>query len=276
MKTKVILGFTLIFSVFIFFNACVKKDFDEPDVSYIPFDPDKVLTIADIKQLYDSNHHYYKFTDIFSVFATVTMDDKSGNIYKSAFIQDNTGGIDLYLNSSGLYQGDSIRIMLQGTIISDYSDLIQITNLDIEKNIVKIKPLVEVEPLLVTLQDIINIPYEFQSELIKLEAVQFIDGELGKTFADAQNLDSENRLLEDCYDNQVDVRTSGYADFADLVVPVGKGSMIAIASYYDGNVQLVIRSINELQLDSLRCDGTWGPIIFQGFDDGFNNWNPIS
>ena len=81
-----VLGLVLIF------NSCVKDTPDVPPNVTIPFDENKVLTIQDIKLIKDTSGSY-TFDDIYSVFAVVGMDEESGNIYRSAYVQDETGGI---------------------------------------------------------------------------------------------------------------------------------------------------------------------------------------
>ena len=245
-------GFLAALSMVIVLSGCVKNDYDDPPSSSVPFDANKILTIEQVKQIYDDSGAY-KFTDIYSVYATVTMDDALGNIYKSAYVQDATEGIDLYLNASGLFQGDSIRIMLDGSTVSMYHELMQIQDLDVDSSIVKLKTLVNIEPKLVTIADIYT--GEYQSKIIKLEGVQFVQGDLGKTYADATGLQSENRTLETCDGSTIIVRTSGYATFAGEKLPTGKGSIIAIASIYDEDMQLVIRRLSEVNLTGERCDG---------------------
>ena len=68
-------------------------------------------------------------------------------------------------------------------------------------------------------------------------------------------------MLEDCDGNTIIIRTSGYANFASDTLPEGNGSLIAIASVYNGEAQLVIRSINEVQLTGNRCGGGGGDPI---------------
>lgn len=245
-------GFLAILSMVIVLSGCVKNDYDDPPVTSVPFDANKILTIEQVKQIY-ADSGQYKFNDIYSVYATVTMDDALGNIYKSAYVQDNNEGIDLYLNASGLFQGDSIRIMLDGSTVSMYYELMQIQDLHVDSNIVKLKTLVNIEPKLVTIADIFT--GDFQSKLIKLEDVQFIQSDIGKTYADADNLISENRTLETCDGSTIIVRTSGYATFAGEKLPTGKGSIIAIASVYGDDMQLVIRRLSEVNLTGERCDG---------------------
>jgi hypothetical protein len=70
------------------------------------------------------------------------MDDKSGNIYKSAYVQDVSRGINLHLMSSGgLYVGDSIRIKLKGLVLSEYAGMMQIDSVKVVDNIVKLATL---------------------------------------------------------------------------------------------------------------------------------------
>ncbi|MCD4665936.1 MAG: DUF5689 domain-containing protein, partial [Bacteroidales bacterium] len=103
MKRTIIIGFAILLTgIAIFMNSCVKDKPDEPPYNAIPFDPEKVLTIEEIKSLYDQNGEKFTFTDVYSVFATIVMDEKSGNIYKTAYVQDATGGIQLnFFNSGG-------------------------------------------------------------------------------------------------------------------------------------------------------------------------------
>ncbi|MCK4361459.1 MAG: hypothetical protein KAV70_06915, partial [Bacteroidales bacterium] len=117
---------SVLFGVASCFTSCVKQDFDEPPMYKIPIG--KVLTIAEVRQIYyDSSN--YTFKEDYSVYAIVTMDGSSGNIYKSAYVQDATGAINLHLKEpGGLRVGDSIRVYLKNCIVSDYSELIQIDN----------------------------------------------------------------------------------------------------------------------------------------------------
>ncbi|HPF93581.1 MAG TPA: DUF5689 domain-containing protein, partial [Tenuifilaceae bacterium] len=65
--------------------------------------------------------------------------------------------------------------------------------------------------------------------------------------------------LQDEDGNTVMVRSSGYAKFADTNVPNGMGSIIAIASRYDDELQLLIRSTDEVVFNQTRWD------MFEGY-----------
>jgi len=126
-----------------------------------------------------------------------------------------------------------------------------------------------IEPTLVTIPEVESGDYE--SMLVKLEDVQFSKADLDKTYADESQ--SGNRILEDCNDNSVIVRTSNYANFAYDTIAQGKGDFTAIASVFNSDWQLTIRTTQEVNLTGERCDGGGGgPIdpvdeINEGFDD---------
>jgi len=279
MKQPIITRFALLLATaVILLNSCVDDTPDTPPSTSIPFDATKVLTIGQIKQMLVDSGGIYTFTDIYSVFGVVVMDENSGNIYESSFIQDATGGIQLnFIYTSGMYLGDSVRILLKGGTVELYHGLYEIKNLKPADNVFKIKTGLFYEPQTVTIEELNTNIDAYQSTLIKLDSVQFSDSEMGKTYADSANLVDENHTLEDCDGFQTIIRSSGYSSFANTELPSGKGSLIAIASVYDAETQLVIRQTYEVQLTALRCDGGTGNILFfEGFDDGYGAWENIS
>jgi hypothetical protein len=243
------------------FQGCVDRKFDEPPAPTIP--TGNVLTISDLYQIYADSGRY-TFTGDYSVYAVVSMDEKSGNIYKNVYVQDGEKGIDLHLLSSGgLYQGDSIRIYLKGLVIDNYNGIMQLDSVDVDKNIVKQATDVEVQPIVVS--SISQLNDDLLCKLIKLENVQFLFSDTNKTFADAVNRVSENRTLEDCDGNQLIVRTSGYAKFAGYSVPDGNGSMVGIFSKYGSDYQFLIRSYSEVDMNGERCGSV--VYLYKDFSD---------
>ncbi|MFO8144880.1 MAG: DUF5689 domain-containing protein [Candidatus Syntrophosphaera sp.] len=262
--------------------SCVKTEFDAPETDGIPYDPDKVVNIEYLKSSLGlelgQEELPLKIEDDYSLFATVIMDDKSGNIYKSAFIQDETGGINLRLMSAGgLYEGDYIRINLKNTTLSIYQNLWQLDSVDVDKNIQKLatwscettiwgdpKPVIEPEEATIGL---INAQV-FESQLVKLEDVQFRIDELGKTYADSEDeFTTVNRILIDCEGDTVIVRTSGFAKFADEPIPGGNGSLVGVVSRYRDEFQLLLRDQNEVNLDGSRCEDDLEIITIQDIRD---------
>ena len=191
----------------------------------------------------------------YSIFGNITCEETNGNFYKEVFMQDLSGAIKLKLKASGgLYIGDSIRINIQGITMSEYGELIQLENVDVDQQVVKIATERFITPYEATIPQLSL--SEDQSRLVKLNDVEF--SEMGMTYADAVNLSTGSRLLSDCNGNTVSVRTSGYANFADDTLPYGNGSIVGIFTIYNSEKQFVIRDINEVMLDSSRCNAGGG------------------
>ncbi|MBP8824305.1 MAG: choice-of-anchor J domain-containing protein [Flavobacteriales bacterium] len=235
-----------------------KKEFDSPPVRTIP--AGGVLTIAQLKALYQGTPVHFTDSAAQSVYAVVTADEQSGNLYKNLYVQDHTGAMAIrLLNSGGLYQGDSIRIYLPGTVLSPYNGLMQIDSVDVDNNVVKQATGVYVAPTATTIAALAadaGLGGALQSKLISLSGVEFTDSTGTLTYADPINQATLNRDLEDCNGSTVIVRTSGYANFAGQHLPTGKGTFIGIASWFGSSPQLYIRNLSDVQLNGPRCGST--------------------
>ncbi len=249
-KAYKVFGFLL--AAAFLWNACVKNDFDTPDPMVLPVG--EVHTLAELRQMFAANNNQpIKFTEDVSVYGVITMDGSSGNIYRGAYMQDGTAAINLRIMSpGGLYQGDSIHLNLKGTLLSAYENMLQIDSVHTGKNVAKLATKVEVEPLTTNINNLLS-DASLQARLIRLEGVEFHQNELGKTYADGENLITQNRILRDCDGNEILVRTSGFASFADYNIPEGNGSFVAVLAHFRDDKQLYIRDIEEVQLDGDRC-----------------------
>ena len=257
--------------------SCNKK-YDNPPANEVPVG--EIISIGDLKDMFtgsvtviDSNY---------SIVGNITTEETNGAFYKEIYMEDLSGAIKIQLKASGgLYIGDSIRINVKNVTMSEYGDLIQLDNIDVDQQVVKISTEKFIEPFESSINQLsIN---EDQSRLVKLIDVEFT--EMGMTYADAINLTTGSRILSDCNGNTISVRTSGYANFADDTLPSGKGSVIGIFTIYNSEKQFVVRDINEVKLDSARCNGSSGgggggggtgsSILLKDFNDGFitsGNW----
>ena len=243
---------TLALLLLIGVNSC-KKDIDEPVIPIIP--TGDVMVVSDLIAMASNVPH--KFTEDKSVYGMITLGEENGALYKEAYFQDANGGIKLeLLSSSGLKAGDSIRIYLKGTRIYNYHNQVVLDSLHITDNVIRISAGNPTFPKEVTVSDITTGAYTGQ--LVKIMDIQFKDSDLGKTWADAATNSTANRDIENCDQATLIVRTSGYANFAGLQLPQGKGSMVAIASVYNADYQLYVRSMTEVEMDGIRCDGGSG------------------
>ena len=250
------------------FISC-NKTYDEPPVVEIP--EGTRISISDLKDMFTGSP--ITLDSNYSIYGNITCEETNGNFYKEAYIQDLSGAIKLKLDASGgLYIGDSVRVSLNGITMSEYGDLIQLDNISVDEQIVKIATDRFVTPYTTS---IINLNIEDdQSRLIKLDSVEFESTNV--TYADAINLATGERYLNDCYGNSILVRTSGYANFADDTVASGKGSIIGIFTRYGATKQFIIRDINEVNMEGDRCGGSSGGggggsgnyILNKDFNDG--------
>jgi hypothetical protein len=255
-------------------TGCI--DNNETPPPDIQFASGTVVTIQQVKNLYSAelakvwtDRKPVCIFDNWALKGIVTASDKKdGNLYKEAYIQDATGGLRLTFDAtSGLYMGDSVIVNLKGLYLSDYGNLIQlgsipyiddagsirVMGINMDGYVKKTSINNPTIPEVVTIAQIKSVSY--LGKLVKLNSVQFTDGEIGKTYADYM-IDppaSANRYLMDCNKNEIIVRSSGYASFASDTIADLNGSVIGIVTVFNSDYQLVIRDFSEVQLTNERC-----------------------
>ncbi|MFP4449105.1 MAG: DUF5689 domain-containing protein [Bacteroidales bacterium] len=276
MKQLTSLKYLSIISIFFMgmLLSCVEENYDLPPETTVPIGDE--YTINELKQLAEDGDFVFPDTVDASVYGIVTMDDKLGNIYKTAYIQDESGAIALHQNGfGGIYQGDSVRVYLRNLKIGKYNELFQIDAQDgegflLDSHIVKLDTGIEMEPELLTISELKSNISEHQGKLVEINDVQFIAEDTSKTLADtSDNNLSRNTYLIDSEGNTIMVRTSGYADFAGEPVPDLNGTFIGIISQYNQDRQLLIRNPEELEMNNTRFLA-----FVKNFDDNsFGSWS---
>jgi hypothetical protein len=253
------------------FTACVDHEFDEPPVGDLQR-LEANATIDDIKALHTLGEDPGLITQPLLIEGIVAADDRSGNFFRQIAIQDASGGIILRLNATGLFNdfpvGTRIIVDCEGLYIGDYNGLYQISGspdngieeLLIDQHVYVTEQGLTVEPTVVSidgLQDATTLN-NLLATLIKFENVQFIDANTQVPYADVINRQSVNRTLVDCNGNEIIVRTSGYADFANEPTPAGNGSLTAILTVFGNTRQLVLRDPGDVMMEEDRCGGSVG------------------
>ena len=265
----------LVFTLLLGFSSCVDNVIDEPPVKGAPV-LETNATVADLKSKLTLGQ-ITEITEDWVLDAIIVADDESGNFYKNVIIQDETGGIAVRIEANNLYTilpvGREVYIRAKGLFIGDYNGLPQIGYANDNGNLLTIPfPFVDSESddalivparrdqaVVAKVTTLAALTQADINTLVKFEEVQFSEGELGETYADVVEEQSANRSLEDCNSNSAIVRTSGFADFAGTSVQEGNGSLTAIYSVFGTTDQLVIRDLNDLQLNSTRCDDPGNP-----------------
>ncbi len=258
--------------------GCVKREFDEPPVGGEPINVTPNISIAALKALHVTPGGFDTIKQDLIIGGVVVMDDRSGNYYKSLVIQDTSGGIEVRFNDGFLYNqfpvGRQIFIFCKDLILTDYNNLTQLTGSVIEqggatsnvglteaqvrRKIVKGPMVGAPTPRTMRINELNN---SHISTLIRLEGVQFIAADAGKTYADPITKNSLNRTLMDCSGNKLVLRSSGYADFAGQLTPTGNGSIVGVLSVFGTTLQMYIRDLNDVNMTGDRCSGVGGQLM---------------
>ena len=246
-------------------------------------------TVAEVKQLYTTGN-LNQITGNFYVKAKVTANDETGNLYKYIYVEDATGGIRVNINKTNLYQdprfkvGKNLIIKLKDLYIGVSGgefqigqpfngNIGQIAELDVYKTFFDSNE--AATAVVATEKTITNLTTADVGRWIKIKGLQFIDTDLGKTFAAGS---TTNRTLEDCSGKKIILRTSNFASFAGATLDNGKGDVYAILSIFNGTYQLWIPKQVNADLDGVRCDGTL-PVYETIFSDAFaslSNWTAVN
>ncbi len=266
-------------------SSCVKTDFDEPDLPN-PCDMQSGLTpnitVQGIGTLFASlplvqgSTTVHQFPDSNIVLeAIVVSNDASGNIYKSLYLEDATGAVMLSIEGSDLYndypQGQKVHLNLANMTV-EFDTWVSIHEIGygtyVEGSVIKGigRIPVTILPNLLknhsckttptpTVLDLAGINVANMGRLVTFNNVQIIAADTAKTYADAVSDPpaSANIMLEDCNGTQIIMRNSGYALFAGLNVPNGKGSVTGILTKYGSDYQILLNDTSGVQLNGTRC-----------------------
>jgi hypothetical protein len=252
-----IISISLVFLTLL--SSCVKEDFDTVPEKEYTVDFEANATIAELKELYRGSNVLVDENIIIK--GVITANDESGNFYKELYLQDSTGAMNLRIDQTNMYIdypiGQLVYIKCSGLYLGTFNDVFQLgysRNVDrineafIENYIFKSDGGEPIEPKVVSITELND---EDLGMLIKLENVQFKNPD--QTYADGDNQTDRTTVLEDCEGNELDVRNSGYATFANDDLPDGNGSIIGIhGKYFD--YQLKIRTTEEVELTGDRCN----------------------
>ncbi|MDL2261902.1 DUF5689 domain-containing protein [Bacteroidales bacterium OttesenSCG-928-I21] len=258
MKIKIILS--VIISVMVLSFVRCDKELDSPPLKQI--DKNKILTIADIYKIHADSGNNYIFRDEYMLYGTIIMDDNLGNIYRESYIQDSTGGLNLYrLGTTGATEQDTyVRINLNNVKITEYSGKMELVFDEVEnpkRQIVVLQTNNIVEPVEITISDLNTGNYD--CVLVKVKDVEFAD--TTQTYASFGGSSYQNRTLRNCEGQSIIIRSSDQSDFADYPLPKGKGDITGVITKfvnYQGAItwQLLVRNPNETKMNTERCQST--------------------
>lgn len=254
-------------------------EFDTPPM-VVPTAKDKPnTTVAEFKEKYwqDVNNYIDTVKEDIVIHGFVTSSDASGNIYKSLYIQDETGGLAISINGNSLYNtyrvGQEIVIPMKDLFIGKYNGQQQIgypqwyaarsiweatfLPLELFQSVVEINGLPDpssIDTIPCTIDQLktdAESLKKWQGQLVKFSDVKFEDADGTVTYAEATA--TTNRNIVDANGNTLVMRNSNYADFRSSILPMGTGDVVGLLSYYNtsatslsgGTWQLYIRNPND-------------------------------
>lgn len=273
--TKLLFSKNLLFFILLgivtLISSCVDQDFDLPPAPELDPAFSNVITITELLNDYYKAGEYTQITDSVAISGVVIADDESGNYFKELVIQDETGGIEVQLNATGLFNdypvGRRIFVNCQDLWIGDFAGSFQlggsydeandrlnrIDEVLIKQHIARGEIVNDFQPKVTTIDELTTADI---NTLVQLETIQFAISEIGETFADFPNRNTifaVNRTLEDCAGNDIILRTSSFADFAEETIADGNGTITAVFSVFNDTPQLFIRDLTDIEFNSARC-----------------------
>ena len=252
-----------------------------------------VITIAQLKDDYNSyiaNKKYIQIDKDIQIKGIVTGNDLGGNLYNEICLQDETGGILVCINKGALYGslpvGQEVLIELKGLYIGGYGSQAELggvyTNSSTgAQSIGKVDRYVwekhyklignadeaKAEKMLEVFDKtkIKDADYlkSCSGKLMKIENVQFsqADGKVVYALdADKDKANCVNRNLTDAdtgspiSSNNMLVRTSAYAKFANAVLPSEPVNITGIFTRYNNVWQILIRNNDDVEV-ALKVEG---------------------
>ncbi len=209
--------------------------------------------------------------------AIVIGNDESGNIYKQLYLQDETGSILVIINLTGVFAqfrvGQEVIIELDNLCIGKYYSAYQIGYPSLSKSIAsngkvnygmnRLIPryfyqnihrngktdLEKVNKLCKTYTSLPASTESVRNTLVRFDNVSFDGGGIAQFAPMVGGQPTTGTVKMNVNGIKIDVRTSGYANFAGDIVPAGTGSITAILSQYFENLQITIRGREDLQFD---------------------------
>ena len=265
--------------------SCMADSFDAPSTTADkvfgnPSLTEKnVISIADLKSTYSSvisNNGMKQITDEIQIKGTVIGNDIEGNIYNEVFIDDGTGAFIICIAQGGIYGflpvGQEILVDLKDLYIGAYGQQGEIgtpyTSASGSTYVSRMSrflwndhyKLIGSNPSSVT-------PEEFDQrrvtdasyleshcgKLMTLKGVELQAADGKATFAPDDGsvpltANCANRNFKGINSNQLVLRTSTFADFASNVMPEGKVNVTGIFTRYRNTWQILMRSINDIEL----------------------------
>ena len=285
-------------------QSCVQDD----DYSIPPIDCTGLTTTMSIKDLItvvDASEEINKivvFKNNAVLEGYVITSDETGNFFKTISIQDHpvhptSKGIQIEIDQLSLYtyypEGSKIQIQLNGLVAGYDRGVVKLGSTYIQNAETRVGRM----PLTLANSNVLKtcngveaitprvfnstreaLKPEFVNTLVTIKNIQFQNPDTDLTYSDVANLATVNRKLIDKKGRTVDLRNSGYADWAGEKLPTNSGEVTGVISIYNSTYQFFIRDLKDVKFTEQRFSPgqpekptSNAKSLFLGAD--FNNWD---
>lgn len=230
---------------------------------------EEIITIEKLKSLHTLGSTPHAIDKDYVATGVVVGDDESGNIYKSIYIQDETGGINFAIDHVNMYNimpvGQRVYVRLKGLFVGDYNNGYQVgdTVTDSRYGLEMARynwthelvdstrhfffegmPSVDNVPQPRLINSANEVTTDMYCTLVTLQGVSFPESVEGLTWAEKEQ--TVNRTAKFPDGSTIVVRTSGYCNFYADPIPSGTGSVSGILAVFGSTKQLYIRSREDI------------------------------
>jgi len=272
------------------FSSCVNDDeYAVPSIDCT--ETSLVATIPVSAVPASSNVKQYTADEVIEAY--VTSSDEGGNFFKSISFQTLDGskafsvpvdvsstfvsfapGRKVFIKLKNLYTDVSNEGMRIGAIFLNTSGVASVGRMPVEQyrnTLVGSCTMVDEDDLAATMTISEAKKDANINRLIDIEAVQFTNSALGKTYYDDGNDigGATNWDLTDAEGNTIVFRTSSFANYANRKVPVGNGKVRGVITKFNGIYQFIARTERDVQLTDPRSE----PFFYEDFQAAVDNTN---
>lgn len=252
-------------------SACVNDgDFDAAKAN-CSSNVEANATFSQVKNLYQGE--LLQIQEDWVIEGYVVSSDRAGNFFSVLYFQDNptnpTEGfqieIDVRDNHLLFPVGSKILVKLKGLYLGQSKDVFSIGGtfagfgttsvgrlpaLKVPEHIfISCDEPIEILPLAVSIPEL---DVSMTNTLVRFQNMEIAEQELDSTFA-AEREETERTLL-DCFDNELTLLNSGFADFQPELLPQGNGSITGVLLRENEDYFLAIRDLNDIDFSNDRCE----------------------
>lgn len=292
MKNTFLKSFLFITLITVSFTSCINSDvYDNIDTACTTATPTK--TVAEIYAMATAKPQLYEADDIIEAY--VTSSDAGGTFYKSLSMVSIDGTkafsipIDMYNIYTEYEPGRKVYVYLKGRYfnitfgsliigdlyLNDGAETIGRLQPEAMRNTIKASCVSITDDELVqhfTIPEALN--NDNINKLIQMDNVQFGDEALNNFYYNPSSVlgGATNISIVDDNGKKMIFRTSEYANFANVLVSPGRGSIRGVLTKYNSDFQFLARTYNDIQLNNPRLV----PVFEETFTNNFPLWGKIN